>query len=44
MAYLKAGKKSDAKSELRTALQSGERFAGSVDAQEALESISNSQE
>jgi tetratricopeptide (TPR) repeat protein len=43
MAYLKAGKKSEAKGELRTALQSGAPFAGSVDAKETLESISNSQ-
>jgi tetratricopeptide (TPR) repeat protein len=43
MAYLKAGKKSEAKSELQTALQSGAPFAGSVNAKEALESISNSQ-
>jgi Flp pilus assembly protein TadD len=42
MAYLKAGKKSEAKNELRTALQSGASFAGSVDAKEALENISNS--
>jgi tetratricopeptide (TPR) repeat protein len=43
IAYLKAGRKSDAKSELRTALQSRAPFAGSVDAKEALESISSSQ-
>jgi predicted Zn-dependent protease len=43
MAYLKAGKKSEAKIELRTALLSGAPFAGSVDAKESLESISTSQ-
>jgi predicted Zn-dependent protease len=42
MAYMKAGKKSEAKSELQIALQSGTPFAGSVDATEALKSISNS--
>jgi tetratricopeptide (TPR) repeat protein len=43
MAYFKVGKKLEAKNELRTALQSGESFAGSVDAKQTLESISNSQ-
>jgi tetratricopeptide (TPR) repeat protein len=43
MAYLKAGQKPEAKNELRAALQSGAPFAGSPNAKEALESISNSQ-
>jgi len=43
MAYLKAGKKSEAKSELRAALQAGTPFDGSADAKEALASISKAQ-
>jgi tetratricopeptide (TPR) repeat protein len=43
MAYLKAGKKSEAKSELRAALQAGTPFDGSADAKEALASISEAQ-
>jgi hypothetical protein len=43
MAYLKVGEKSEAKTELRTALQSGAPFAGSVEAKETLGSIANSQ-
>jgi tetratricopeptide (TPR) repeat protein len=41
MAYLKAGEKPQAKSELRTALQSGAPFAGSDDAKQTLEAILN---
>jgi tetratricopeptide (TPR) repeat protein len=41
MACLKAGKKSDAKSELKAALQLGTPFAGSGTAKETLKDISN---